>query len=45
MDKLNFGGVVALTIHPDHLIITRKPDVDWVVLIDEICDAIRDFYL
>lgn len=42
---LDVGGVAALTIHPDHLIVTREADVDWTVLIDEIRDAIRDFYL
>lgn len=42
---LDVGGVAALTIQPDHLIVTREPDVDWTVLIDEIRDAIRDFYL
>ena len=42
---LDVGSVAALTIHPDHLVITREPDVDWTLLIDEIRDAIRDFYL
>jgi len=42
---LDVGGVAALTIQPDHLVVTREPDVDWIVLIDEIRDAIRDFYL
>lgn len=38
-------GVKALTITTDTLIITRNPEVDWHVLIDEISTAIKDFYL
>ena len=38
-------GVEQLTITEDSLIIRRRPDVDWYVLIDEISTAIKDFYL
>jgi hypothetical protein len=29
----------------DTLIITRDPDVPWEALIDEVRDALRDFFL
>ncbi|QPC82790.1 NifU N-terminal domain-containing protein [Phototrophicus methaneseepsis] len=42
---IDIEGIAALTIQPDHLIITRQPDMDWTMLIDDVRDALRDFYL
>jgi hypothetical protein len=38
-------GITALTITGDTLTVTRDPDVPWEVIIDEIRDALRDFFL
>ena len=38
-------GIHALTVTPDTLIVTRQPEVEWYVLIDEISTAIKDYYL
>lgn len=38
-------GIRALTITEDTLIITRVPDVAWETLVDEVRDALRDFFL
>lgn len=38
-------GIRALTIIEDTLIVTRDPHVPWEVLIDEVRDALRDFFL
>ncbi len=38
-------GIQALHITEDCLIITRAPDTPWEVIIDEIRDALRDFFL
>lgn len=38
-------GLRALVISDDTLTITRYPDVPWETLIDEIRDALRDFFL
>jgi hypothetical protein len=38
-------GIRALTIAGDTLIITRDPDVPWEAIIDEVRDALRDFFL
>lgn len=38
-------GIVALTISGDRLIITREPGTPWEAIIDEVRDALRDFFL
>ncbi len=38
-------GIRALTILTDTLIVTRQPDIVWELLIDEIRDSLRDFFL
>ena len=38
-------GIVALTITSDSLLITRDPAHTWEVIIDEVRDALRDFFL
>lgn len=38
-------GIRALRIIDDTLIVTRDPEVPWEVMIDEIRDALRDFFL
>lgn len=38
-------GIARLTITEDCLTITREPDVPWESIIDEVRDALRDWYL
>jgi hypothetical protein len=38
-------GILALTITPNTLIIQRDPDVPWEAIVDEVRDALRDFFL
>ncbi|MCY4464853.1 MAG: NifU N-terminal domain-containing protein [Chloroflexi bacterium] len=38
-------GIDQLTIHEDCLIIRRRPDQPWEFIIDEVRDALRDWYL
>lgn len=38
-------GIAALTITADSLIIRRSPDADWEGIIDDVRDALRDFFL
>lgn len=38
-------GIQALTISGSRLLITRDPDVAWEEIIDEVRDALRDFFL
>jgi hypothetical protein len=38
-------GIRALTINGDTMLVTRDPDVPWEMIIDEIRDALRDFFL
>ncbi|MGB1288210.1 MAG: NifU N-terminal domain-containing protein [Aggregatilineales bacterium] len=38
-------GIKALRIYPDYLVITRDPAIDWALLLDDIRDTLRDFYL
>lgn len=38
-------GIQALRIVGDTLTVTRDPDVPWEYIIDEIRDALRDFFL
>lgn len=38
-------GIRALRIIEDTLIVTRDPDLPWEILVDEIRDALRDFFL
>ncbi|MEP7284963.1 MAG: NifU N-terminal domain-containing protein [Chloroflexota bacterium] len=38
-------GLVALEIEDNILIVRRDPDAEWHVLIDEITEALKDFFL
>ena len=38
-------GIASLTISEDCLVITRAPDYEWESIIDEVRDALRDWYL
>lgn len=38
-------GIQALTISGTTLLITRDPDVSWEEIVDEVRDALRDFFL
>ncbi len=38
-------GIKALTIAEDCLTITRDPSFPWETIIDEVRDALRDWYL
>ena len=38
-------GMTKLTITNDTLIVTRNANASWEVLIDELRDALRDYYL
>jgi hypothetical protein len=38
-------GILALTISEHSLLITRDPDVPWEDVVDEVRDALRDFFL
>jgi len=38
-------GIRAMSIYPDHLLVTREADTPWEQLIDDIRDALRDFFL
>lgn len=38
-------GIRALTITESTLRITRDPDVPWEDIVDEVRDALRDFFL
>lgn len=38
-------GLHALTITQNALIITRDPDVTWEAIVDDVRDALRDFFL
>ena len=38
-------GIRALTITPNSLFITRDDDVSWEEIVDEVRDALRDFFL
>ncbi len=38
-------GISQLTIHPDRLAITRDSDAPWEAIIDEVRDALRDWFL
>jgi hypothetical protein len=38
-------GLRALTLTEYSLLVTRDPDVSWEELVDEIRDALRDFFL
>jgi hypothetical protein len=42
---LDLDGVAALIVHEDHLLVTRQSDVPWERLVDDIRDALRDFFL
>lgn len=38
-------GLVALSISGSDMLVTRDPDVPWEEIVDEIRDALRDFFL
>jgi len=38
-------GILALTLTEHSLLITRDPDVPWEDIVDEVRDALRDFFL
>lgn len=38
-------GITALTITEHSLLVTREPDVSWEEIVDEVRDALRDFFL
>ncbi len=38
-------GIQELTLSDDMLIIRREPDVPWEMLVDEVRDVLRDFFL
>ncbi len=38
-------GIQALTISGGTLLVTRDPDVSWEEIVDEVRDALRDFFL
>jgi hypothetical protein len=38
-------GLAALTLDGGELTITREPDVEWHDLIEDVSDALRDFFL
>jgi hypothetical protein len=42
---LGVDGIRALTITENTLTITRDPDVPWEAIVDEVRDALRDFFL
>jgi hypothetical protein len=38
-------GLVALEIEANRLTVRRDPDVEWHALIDEIAEALKEFFL
>jgi hypothetical protein len=38
-------GIRALTITEHALLVTRDPEVPWEEIVDEVRDALRDFFL
>ena len=38
-------GIRALTLTEHTLLITRDPDTSWEEIVDEVRDALRDFFL
>jgi hypothetical protein len=38
-------GIRALTIWEDSLLLTRDPDYPWEAIVDDVRDALRDFFL
>jgi hypothetical protein len=38
-------GIAALVITPHSLVITRAPDTPWESIVDDVRDALRDFFL
>lgn len=38
-------GIQAMSIYPDYLLVRRQADIPWEQLIDDIRDALRDFFL
>lgn len=38
-------GIEGLVITPHTLAVIRKPDVPWETIVDDVRDALRDFFL
>ncbi|MBN1965452.1 MAG: NifU N-terminal domain-containing protein [Anaerolineae bacterium] len=38
-------GITALSLDEDTLLVTRAPETEWFILIDEINAALKDFFL
>ena len=38
-------GIKALVITEDSLLVTRHPDYAWEMIVDDVRDALRDFFL
>ncbi|MBI5668334.1 MAG: NifU N-terminal domain-containing protein [Chloroflexi bacterium] len=38
-------GLAGLVITPNTLAVIRKPDVPWETIVDDVRDALRDFFL
>ncbi len=39
------AGIAALAIRGSTLVITRHPDAPWEAIVDDVRDALRDFFL
>lgn len=39
------AGIAALTIRGSTLVITRQPGAPWEAIVDDVRDALRDFFL
>jgi hypothetical protein len=39
------AGIRAMTITQHTLLVTREPDTPWEAIVDEVRDALRDFFL
>lgn len=38
-------GLASATLHGSELTVRREPDVEWHALIEDLTDALRDFFL
>lgn len=38
-------GIAHLRIEQDRLVVTRAPDVDWYLIVEDISAALKDFFL
>lgn len=41
----NIPGIVRLVIERHALVITRDPDVEWYVIVEDVSAALKDFFL